>query len=337
MYRLALLLSFRNQRRPAFGTGAGGNAARPNVVLIITDDVGYGDFGSYGAPDIKTPNIDSLARDGVRLTDFYANGATCSPTRAGLISGRYQQRFAIEAAAWRRAPQGRERGLPADRAVAAAAAEEQRLRDRAHRQVAPGIQARSSVRAPTGSTTSSASRAASSTTTSTPPANGAARPVRERPAGGGRRLHDGSHHRAVRPVHRAERAAAVLHRCRVQRRALAVPAARQAVQGASTTRRHLGPFDDPHEHARRTTSRCSSAPIRASARSSQALDRLGLRQNTIVIFTNDNGGEWLSRNTPLFHHKGTVWEGGIRVPAIFRWPGHIPAGSVSARWGSRWT
>ena len=46
------------------------NAQRPNVVLIITDDVGYGDFGSYGAPDVKTPNIDGLARDGGRLTDF---------------------------------------------------------------------------------------------------------------------------------------------------------------------------------------------------------------------------------------------------------------------------
>ena len=63
---------------------------KPNVVLIMTDDVGYGDLGSYGAPDIKTPNLDRLAKDGVRLTDFYANGATCTPTRAGLISGRYQ-------------------------------------------------------------------------------------------------------------------------------------------------------------------------------------------------------------------------------------------------------
>ena len=52
-----------------------------------------------------------------------------------------------------------------------------------------------------------------------------------------------------------------------------------------------------------------------------------------MIFTNDNGGEWLSRNTPLFHHKGTVWEGGIRVPAIIRWPGRIPAGSVSDQVG----
>src|SRR5688572_28309833 len=69
---------------------------RPNVVLIITDDVGYGDLSSYGAPDLKTPNIDSLAKDGVRLTDFYANGSTCSPTRTGLMTGRYQQRYLIE-------------------------------------------------------------------------------------------------------------------------------------------------------------------------------------------------------------------------------------------------
>jgi hypothetical protein len=53
-------------------------AAKPNVLLIITDDVGYGDIGSYGAPDIKTPNIDRLARDGTRLTDFYANAANCT-------------------------------------------------------------------------------------------------------------------------------------------------------------------------------------------------------------------------------------------------------------------
>src|SRR6266498_4539 len=71
--------------------------AKPNVVLIVTDDVGYGDLGSYGAPDVKTPNIDSLARAGVRLTDFYA-APQCTPTRAALISGRYQQRYRLESA-----------------------------------------------------------------------------------------------------------------------------------------------------------------------------------------------------------------------------------------------
>ena len=56
------------------------------------------------------------------------------------------------------------------------------------------------------------------------------------------------------------------------------------------------------------------------------LDALGLANNTLVIFTNDNGGEWLSRNAPLFHRKDTLWEGGIRVPAIFRWPGAASRG-----------
>jgi len=71
--------------------------ARPNVVLIITDDMGWADLGSYGATDVRTPNIDSLARDGVRMTDFYANAPVCTPTRAGLISGRYQQRYGLQA------------------------------------------------------------------------------------------------------------------------------------------------------------------------------------------------------------------------------------------------
>src|SRR4030095_15519853 len=69
---------------------------RPNIVLIMSDDMGYADLSSYGAADIKTPNIDSLGRDGVKLTDFYANGVLCSPTRAGLINGRYQQRYLID-------------------------------------------------------------------------------------------------------------------------------------------------------------------------------------------------------------------------------------------------
>ena len=75
------------------GTGV---SSRPNIVLILMDDLGYGDIGSYGVPDAKTPHIDRLAREGVKLTDFYANGANCSPTRTGFITGRYQQRYGIE-------------------------------------------------------------------------------------------------------------------------------------------------------------------------------------------------------------------------------------------------
>jgi arylsulfatase A-like enzyme len=64
-----------------------------------------------------------------------------------------------------------------------------------------------------------------------------------------------------------------------------------------------------------------------------ALRQRGLEQKTIVIFTNDNGGVGLSHNAPLFHRKFSAWEGGIRVPALLRWPGRIPAGTVSSQVG----
>ena len=65
--------------------------ARPNVVVIIVDDLGYGDLSSYGARDLETPHIDSLMEAGMRFDSFYANCPVCSPTRAALLSGRYQE------------------------------------------------------------------------------------------------------------------------------------------------------------------------------------------------------------------------------------------------------
>ena len=78
------------------------------------DDVGYGDYGAYGAPDIKTPNVDRLARDGVRFTDFYA-APSCTPTRAALITGRYYQRTRPRGAA---AAPRRQRGAGCPRRAA---------------------------------------------------------------------------------------------------------------------------------------------------------------------------------------------------------------------------
>jgi len=69
------------------------HVAAPNIVLFLIDDLGYGDLGCYGNTKISTPNIDKLASEGIRFTDFHSNGPMCTPTRAALLTGKYQNRF----------------------------------------------------------------------------------------------------------------------------------------------------------------------------------------------------------------------------------------------------
>src|SRR6188474_3040400 len=82
----------------------------PNIVFILVDDMGYADLGCMGAKDIRTPNIDRLAKEGVRFTDFYANAPVCTPTRCGFITGRWQQRVGLEWAMGFTAEQWRRKG-----------------------------------------------------------------------------------------------------------------------------------------------------------------------------------------------------------------------------------
>lgn len=72
------------------------NHRKPNIVVILADDLGYGDIGTFGATDIRTPNIDRLAASGIKLTSFYSTSPVCSPTRAALITGRYPRRLGID-------------------------------------------------------------------------------------------------------------------------------------------------------------------------------------------------------------------------------------------------
>ncbi|WP_111709595.1 sulfatase-like hydrolase/transferase [Lutibacter citreus] len=73
------------------------NLEKPNVIVILIDDAGYADFGFMGSVDLETPNIDKLAKNGVVLTDAHVSATVCAPSRAGLITGKYQQRFGFEA------------------------------------------------------------------------------------------------------------------------------------------------------------------------------------------------------------------------------------------------
>jgi len=80
---------------------------KPNVIVFLSDDVGYGEYGFQGNKQIPTPNIDSIAKNGVRFTSGYVSGPYCSPTRAGLLSGRYQTRIGHE---WNEGPAAKEGG-----------------------------------------------------------------------------------------------------------------------------------------------------------------------------------------------------------------------------------
>lgn len=74
------------------------NKSHPNIIVILADDLGYGDIGGYYGGKAKTPHMDRLAKEGMTFTDFHSNGAMCSPTRAAFLTGRYQQRLGIERA-----------------------------------------------------------------------------------------------------------------------------------------------------------------------------------------------------------------------------------------------
>src|SRR5262249_33646961 len=80
----------------AAGPARAPEGEKPNVLGIFSDDVGWAEYGFQGGKDIPTPNIDSIARNGVRFTQGYVSGPYCSPTRAGLMTGRYQTRFGHE-------------------------------------------------------------------------------------------------------------------------------------------------------------------------------------------------------------------------------------------------
>jgi arylsulfatase A-like enzyme len=303
-------------------------APRPNIVLIITDDVGYGDIGSYGAPDIKTPNIDSLAKAGVRFTQFYANGSSCTPTRAGLISGRYQQRFALERPLSGAASPDVSIGLPATgRSLP------QLLRHGGYStaligkwhlgyqpQFSPGAHGFQSFFGFKSGYIDYYQHT-----------DGFGEPdlfEDDKPVANNGYMTDLITARAVSFIGDHARSPFFLE--------VAYNAAHWPYQDPdhpSTAIRnsaHLLPYDE-NTDTRAAYVKIMERADRGVGEILAALDRAGLSQNTLLVFTNDNGGEWLSRNAPLFNRKFTLYEGGIRVPAIIRWPGHVPAGAVSTQ------
>ena len=308
-----------------------GAQSRPNVVLIMTDDAGYGDLGVYGATDLRTPHLDRLARDGARFTDFYANAPSCTPTRAGLITGRYQQRVGLE---W---PLGMQRA-DVDRGLPVTGRSLPQLMKNAgyatalvgkwHLGWKPEF---SPIRHgfdyffgfKSGYIDFYTHTSADSPGYDDLYENDSVVHVDGY-------MTDLITERSVRWIERnATRPFFIDVAYNAPHWPYQVPD-RPSV--ARDSARHLSAFDDP------TSTRADYVAMvervdQGVGRILETLDRLGLREHTIVIYTNDNGGEWLSRNTPLFNHKMSTWEGGIRVPAIIRWPARIPAGKVTRQVG----
>ena len=295
---------------------------RPNVVLIMMDDLGYGDLGSYGARDVRTPNIDRLAREGVRLTDGYSNGHVCTPTRAALISGRYPQRFGLERALTA-APADTLLGLPVTGTSLPAL-----LKSSGY---ATGL---------VGKWHLGFTRAFS------PQAHGFDEFFGFLAGAHDYYVGNVMQDTTVIPLAGYLTDEITKHALGFIERHATHPFFVEVAYNA--VHWPFQPPDQPPTEAERMAPRRmvqmpdDTVPatradyVRMLERADQGVGRIlalleqrGLTANTLVIFTNDNGGEWLSRNAPFFHRKATLWEGGIRVPLIMRWPARLPAGKTS--------
>ncbi len=287
-----------------------------NIVLIVSDDQGYADISCYAlSEEVSTPNLDRLAAGGARLTNGYASCPVCAPTRAGLLTGRYQQRFGFYTAADSRA------GLPRSETTLA-----ELLRDAGF---ATGVFGKWHL--------------------------GYTQPYRPLQRGFGTFygfLGHGGHDYfslevsdEVRSIYRDRRPIndtgyltrnitreAVdfikTHRDRPFFAYIPYNAVHNPLQApADYIRRFANP--DP----KRNTYLAMLAILdEGVGEILDALDRTGVAEDTLVMFFSDNGGArgTTADNGPLRGSKHTVYEGGIRVPFLLRWPGRIPAGTVSA-------
>jgi arylsulfatase A-like enzyme len=295
---------------------------RPNVVVIVADDLGYGDIGVHGGKDIPTPAIDSIAKNGVRFTDAYVSAPYCSPTRAGFLTGRYQQRFGHE---FNIGPAGYEdHGLPLGETTLVS-----RLKSAGYRTGAFGKWHQGTA-------------------------------DRFHPMARGFDeffgfLHGGHNYFAAgpaespvldgkRPVEKvayltddfADRAVSFIERHRTQPFFvyLAFNAVHTPMQATET---YLKRFAHLPEGSRRTYASMLSAMDDGIGRTLKALRDNKLEENTLVVFFSDNGGPTIfggvngSTNTPLRGSKRQVFEGGIRVPLMMQWPGRLPRGRIDAR------
>lgn len=285
-----------------------GPVARPNILVIVGDDMGYADVGFHGVKDIPTPNMDALASGGVRFTNGYVTGPYCSPTRAGLLTGRYQQRFGHEFN-----PSGSGNGLPVSESTLAdrlkAAGYRTALVGKWHLGNQPAMQPQQRGFDEFYGFLGGAH--------SYVEAKGILRGTT--PVDSITYTTDDFGNEACSFIERNQEQPWFLY---LSFNAVHTP--------MDATNDRMGKFTDEADMKRRKYDAMMLAMDEAIGKVQAKLKATGQSEETLVAFFSDNGGPTMngtttngSSNAPLRGSKRTTLEGGVRVPFVLSWPGHL--------------
>lgn len=326
----------------------------PNIVLLVADDLGYGELGCQGNPEIPTPNIDSLARHGIRFTQGYVTAAFCSASRAGLMTGRYQTRFGYEFNPIGAHNEDPDAGLPlSERTLADELVDAGYVTGMFGKWHLGGTAKFNPIRRGFDEFFGFLHEGHYFVP---PPYKNATTWLRRRvlPGGGegrwttpnGRLIYsthmgytepdydaDNPIYRAGQPVEEplyltdafTREAVDFIQRNQSNPFFLYVPynAVHSPLQGAQA---YMERFEHIPDIQRRIFAAMLSNLDDSVGTIVSTLRRHSLEDNTLIFFISDNGGptkELTSSNLPLRNGKGSVYEGGIRIPYIIQWKGHL--------------